>query len=165
MQWLGWDLRYIQQSWVQQGSCSRPQCLHHLYFLINNENGIYSIVCIITTVDLYAYRESRYLLFMTQNFAALRVLQQRLLEDEEQPPFVLFGSSFPKDMEYTQVIYKFSEFTFCRTILILLCTVVTLLNFVFLIIDLSCWYKFLCCGCKAFVCSTLLYLVAIIRSV
>ena len=41
---------------------------------------------------------------MTENFAALRVLQQHLLRDEDEPPFVLFGSSFPKDMEYTQVI-------------------------------------------------------------
>ena len=41
---------------------------------------------------------------MTENFAALRVLQQHLLRDEDKPPFVLFGSSFPKDMEYTQVI-------------------------------------------------------------
>ena len=40
---------------------------------------------------------------MTENFAALRVLLQHLLCDEEEPPFVLFGSSFPKDMEYTQV--------------------------------------------------------------
>ena len=40
---------------------------------------------------------------MTENFAALRVLQQHLLRDEDEPPFVLFGSSFPKDMEYTQV--------------------------------------------------------------
>ena len=40
---------------------------------------------------------------MTENFAALRVLQQHLLCDEKEPPFVLFGSSFPKDMEYTQV--------------------------------------------------------------
>jgi len=41
---------------------------------------------------------------MTENFSALRVLQQYLLKDEEEPPFVLFGSSFLKDMEYTQVI-------------------------------------------------------------
>ena len=40
---------------------------------------------------------------MTENFAALRVLQQHLLRGEDKPPFVLFGSSFPKDMEYTQV--------------------------------------------------------------
>ena len=49
--------------------------------------------------------ESRYLLFMTENFAALRVLQQHLLRGEDKPPFVLFGSSFPKDMEYTQVTH------------------------------------------------------------
>ena len=41
---------------------------------------------------------------MTENFAALRVLQQHLLHNEDEPPFVIFGSSFPKDMEYTQVI-------------------------------------------------------------
>ena len=56
------------------------------------------------TKFFYFHRESRYLLFMTENFAALRVLQQHLLRNEDEPPFVLFGSSFPKDMEYTQVI-------------------------------------------------------------
>ena len=43
---------------------------------------------------------------MTENFAALRVLQQHLLRGEDEPPFVLFGSSFPKDMEYTQVMHN-----------------------------------------------------------
>ena len=51
------------------------------------------------------FRESRYLLFLTENYAALRILQQDLLINARNPPFVLFGSSFPKDMEYTQV-YK-----------------------------------------------------------
>ena len=50
-------------------------------------------------------RESRYLLFLTENYAALSILQQDLLLHAENPPFVLFGSSFPKDREYTQVIY------------------------------------------------------------
>ena len=66
-------------------------------------------------------RENRYLLFLTENYAALEILQQYLQDQEsghpslnvhpEQPslkpwemaPFVLFGSSFPKDKEYTQV--------------------------------------------------------------
>ena len=48
-------------------------------------------------------RESRYLLFLTENYAALSILQQDLLFHAENPPFVLFGSSFPKDREYTQV--------------------------------------------------------------
>ena len=89
-----------------------------------------------------SYRENRYLLFLTENYAALQVLKRYLqevvglpavsshanvgragglegLEDYVQgekdrlhqekneqrkmEPFVLFGSSFPKDKEYTQV--------------------------------------------------------------
>ena len=53
--------------------------------------------------SFYLYSENRYLLFMTENFAALTVLQQHLLCDQYKSLFVLFGSSFPKDMEYTQV--------------------------------------------------------------
>ena len=89
-------------------------------------------------------RENRYLLFLTENYAALEILKQYLQDqdrtfpqfpsqsdesapqtigqsDESAPqsteeseelslkpwemePFVLFGSSFPKDKEYTQVI-------------------------------------------------------------
>ena len=52
-------------------------------------------------------RESRYLLFLTENYAALSILQQDLLFHAENPPFVLFGSSFPKDREYTQVYFIF----------------------------------------------------------
>ena len=63
-------------------------------------------------------RENRYLLFLTENYAALEILKQYLqdLEGEqllnskestlkpwEMEPFVLFGSSFPRDKEYTQV--------------------------------------------------------------
>ena len=49
------------------------------------------------------FRESRYLLFLTENYAALRILQLDLLFDKKNQPFILFGSSFPKDREYTQV--------------------------------------------------------------
>ena len=58
---------------------------------------------------------------MTENFAALRVLQQHLLRDEDEPPFVLFGSSFPKDMEYTQVINNRSTSVFIFGILPFFC--------------------------------------------
>ena len=66
-----------------------------------------------------AYRENRYLLFLTENYAALEILKHYLQDyeggdpapsdqsDESKPwemePYVLFGSSFPKDKEYTQV--------------------------------------------------------------
>ena len=64
------------------------------------------------------YRENRYLLFLTENYSALRILHHYLQDvvaispaqrDEDtfnlahMEPFVLFGSSFPKDKEYTQV--------------------------------------------------------------
>ena len=66
-------------------------------------------------------RENRYLLFLTEDYAALEILKQYLQDQEgshtpqsfesaevslkpwEMEPFVLFGSSFPKDKEYTQV--------------------------------------------------------------
>ena len=62
------------------------------------------------------HRENQYLLFLTENYAALEILKQYLHDQEgghpapsdqlkpwEMEPYVLFGSSFPKDKEYTQV--------------------------------------------------------------
>ena len=67
-------------------------------------------------------RENRYVLFLTENYAALDILKnpKNYLSDESNiivssgmeskeedardiQPFILFGSSFPKDKEYTQV--------------------------------------------------------------
>jgi len=45
--------------------------------------------------------ESRYLLILTENYAALGILQQELLKIKNA--IIIFGSSFPKDQEYTQV--------------------------------------------------------------
>ena len=47
-------------------------------------------------------RESRYLLVLTENYGALPIVQQELYQKGEEP-VVIFGSSFPKDQEYTQV--------------------------------------------------------------
>ena len=47
------------------------------------------------------FSESRYLLILTENFAALKILQQQLLQMKNVQ--YIFGSSFPKDQEYTQV--------------------------------------------------------------
>lgn len=66
---------------------------------------------------LYCYsflsRENRYLLFLTENYAALDILRHYLQDTlscisegsmhGDAGPFILFGSSFPRDMEYTQV--------------------------------------------------------------
>ena len=45
--------------------------------------------------------ETRYLLILTEAYAALDILQQYKKEMGE--PITIFGSSFPKDQEYTQV--------------------------------------------------------------
>ncbi len=59
--------------------------------------------------------ENRYLLFLTENYAALDILKHYLRGDSEEDdqdltsqPYILFGSSFPKDKEYTQVSIVFS---------------------------------------------------------
>ena len=52
-------------------------------------------------LNYITFSESRYLLLLTRNYAALTFLQQNLMKDTEAT--VIFGSSFPRDMEYTQV--------------------------------------------------------------
>ena len=59
-------------------------------------------------------RESRYLLVLTENYAALPIVWKELLRSDDETrlgdePVVIFGSSFPKDQEYTQVL------TLCNT--------------------------------------------------
>ena len=69
------------------------------------------IMCMYTS---FVNRESRYLLFLTENYAALQVLLQHLKDvimshtrsGKGVEPYVLFGSSFPKDKEYTQVMQE-----------------------------------------------------------
>uniref|UniRef100_A0A8C5RBG0 RING-type E3 ubiquitin transferase n=1 Tax=Leptobrachium leishanense TaxID=445787 RepID=A0A8C5RBG0_9ANUR len=56
--------------------------------------------------------ECRYLLILTKNYAALQILQQALLK-EEQHPEIIFGSSFPKDQEYTQICRNISRIKIC----------------------------------------------------
>ena len=67
---------------------------------------------------MFIFRENRYVLFLTENYAALDVLKNpnNYLCDESDSisrpsvsqPFILFGSSFPKDREYTQVEHLYN---------------------------------------------------------
>ena len=124
--------------------------------------------CISTYIQVHVcmlcfFRENRYLLFLTENYAALQVIKHFLHEEvglrnqgdevslssssasmigsargiEESPmspastprtghriePFVLFGSSFPKDREYTQVCRNINQIKICmetgRTVILL----------------------------------------------
>ena len=51
---------------------------------------------------LTLFSENRYLLILTENYAALPIMQQHLLKTADDA-VVIFGSSFPNDQEYTQV--------------------------------------------------------------
>ncbi|KAM9358387.1 E3 ubiquitin-protein ligase rnf213-alpha-like [Symphorus nematophorus] len=56
--------------------------------------------------------ESRYLLILTKNYAALQILQQLLFSHQIHPE-VIFGSSFPKDQEYTQICRNINRVKVC----------------------------------------------------
>ncbi|XP_029904896.1 E3 ubiquitin-protein ligase rnf213-alpha-like [Myripristis murdjan] len=56
--------------------------------------------------------ESRYLLILTKNYAALQILQQMFFNDQIHPE-IIFGSSFPKDQEYTQICRNINRIKVC----------------------------------------------------
>ncbi|MGH0136482.1 UNVERIFIED_CONTAM: hypothetical protein FKN15_010117 [Acipenser sinensis] len=56
--------------------------------------------------------ECRYLLVLTKNYAALQILQQTFFSDRSQPE-IIFGSSFPKDQEYTQICRNINRVKIC----------------------------------------------------
>lgn len=66
--------------------------------------------------------EARYLLVLTRNYVALQVLQQTLFREDQQPE-IIFGSSFPRDQEYTQVCRNINRVKICmetgRTVVLL----------------------------------------------
>jgi hypothetical protein len=48
-------------------------------------------------------RESRHLLLLTENYSALSMFEQKFLTEKSVKPIIIFGSSFRRDQEYTQV--------------------------------------------------------------
>nr|XP_057905202.1 E3 ubiquitin-protein ligase rnf213-alpha isoform X2 [Doryrhamphus excisus] len=56
--------------------------------------------------------ECRYLLVLTKNYAALQILQQTFFSECGQPE-IIFGSSFPKDQEYTQICRNINRVKIC----------------------------------------------------
>ncbi|KAJ7339358.1 hypothetical protein OS493_005752 [Desmophyllum pertusum] len=67
--------------------------------------------------------EGRYLLIMTENFAALPRVKQLLAEEDLEEPYVIFGSGFPKDQLFTQVCRNINRVKICmetgRTVILL----------------------------------------------
>ncbi|KAM6245288.1 E3 ubiquitin-protein ligase RNF213 [Porphyrio hochstetteri] len=56
--------------------------------------------------------DCRYLLVLTENYAALQILQQAIFTARQQPE-IIFGSSFPKDQEYTQICRNINRVKVC----------------------------------------------------
>ncbi|XP_053146867.1 E3 ubiquitin-protein ligase RNF213-like isoform X2 [Hemicordylus capensis] len=56
--------------------------------------------------------ECRYLLVLTENYAALQILQQTFFKGTQQPE-IIFGSSFPRDQEYTQICRNINRVKIC----------------------------------------------------
>uniref|UniRef100_A0A3Q2W9T3 RING-type E3 ubiquitin transferase n=1 Tax=Haplochromis burtoni TaxID=8153 RepID=A0A3Q2W9T3_HAPBU len=68
--------------------------------------------------------ESRYLLLLTTNNAALHILQQQVFAKGDNPqPEIIFGSGFPKDQEYAQICRNVNRVKTCmetgRTVILL----------------------------------------------
>lgn len=75
-------------------------------------------------LDWDAGVESRYLLLLTTNNAALHVLQRQIFgKGERAPPEIVFGSGFPKDQEYGQICRNVNRVKSCmetgRTVILL----------------------------------------------
>ncbi|XP_074524614.1 E3 ubiquitin-protein ligase rnf213-alpha-like [Halichoeres trimaculatus] len=56
--------------------------------------------------------ESRYLLILTKNYSGLRILEQIFFTRQIHPE-IIFGSSFPKDQEYTQICRNINRVKVC----------------------------------------------------
>lgn len=68
--------------------------------------------------------QSRYLLLLTTNNAALHILQQQIFAKGDYPsPEIVFGSGFPKDQEYAQICRNVNRVKTCmetgRTVILL----------------------------------------------
>lgn len=95
-------------SFVWLKSIQRDQLVVYVVFpiLLGQSIKIY-IFCY-----LYLSSEGRYLLVMTENFAALPRVKQLLMEEDSEEPYVIFGSGFPKDQLFTQVRWKLFSLKF-----------------------------------------------------
>ncbi|KAG8008845.1 hypothetical protein GBF38_010486 [Nibea albiflora] len=75
-------------------------------------------------LDYESSQESRYLLLLTTNNAALHILQQQVFaKGDYPPPEIVFGSGFPKDQEYAQICRNVNRVKTCmetgRTVILL----------------------------------------------
>ena len=59
-------------------------------------------LCCSRTPEVKRCQDNRYLLIMTEKYSSLPIIKGMELDDRENLS-IIFGSSFPKDQEFTQV--------------------------------------------------------------
>ncbi|XP_068161093.1 E3 ubiquitin-protein ligase rnf213-beta isoform X2 [Antennarius striatus] len=66
------------------------------------------------SLDRDTEQESRYVLLLTTNNAALHIVQQHIFSKKDcATPEIVFGSGFPKDQEYTQICRNVNRVKIC----------------------------------------------------
>ncbi|XP_033998788.1 E3 ubiquitin-protein ligase rnf213-alpha isoform X3 [Trematomus bernacchii] len=75
-------------------------------------DNISAIEFVKENIQSVGQEECRYLLVLTKNYAALQILQQSFFSENGQPE-IIFGSSFPKDQEYTQICRNINRVKVC----------------------------------------------------
>uniref|UniRef100_A0A4W3JT85 RING-type E3 ubiquitin transferase n=1 Tax=Callorhinchus milii TaxID=7868 RepID=A0A4W3JT85_CALMI len=63
--------------------------------------------------NIRADGDCRYLLLLTKNYVALQLVQQHIFQELGVTPEIIFGSSFPKDQEYTQICRNVNRVKTC----------------------------------------------------
>ncbi|KAM9457017.1 E3 ubiquitin-protein ligase rnf213-alpha-like isoform 2-T2 [Clarias gariepinus] len=82
-------------------------------FIKSNLESIDTIELVRQNITAVAQdEECRYLLVLTKNYAALQILQQTFFSEQYQPE-IIFGSSFPKDQQYTQICRNINRVKIC----------------------------------------------------
>ncbi|XP_048870948.1 E3 ubiquitin-protein ligase rnf213-beta [Brienomyrus brachyistius] len=104
----GFDpLRYFQELFQNLREIPRPSTLQMVE----------------RNLDSCKKEESRYLLLLTTNNAALPILQQRVFAKADSAPEIVFGSGFPKDQEYASICRNVNRVKTCmetgRTVILL----------------------------------------------
>ena len=90
---------------------------------------------------LLLFSESRYLLLLTENYGALTILQQKMFTMDNA--VVIFGSSFPRDQEYTQVFVMLLKIRELELGFSVLCVCLMVFNTIFNNISVISWWSVL----------------------
>lgn len=98
-----------------------PQCNKHAERLESDPDCSSSALIQASLHGIGLESESRYLLILTENYVALGLLHQQL--EGLKNAITIFGSSFPRDQEYTQVCRNINRIKTCmengRTVVLL----------------------------------------------